>query len=164
MGYQQPKFNILWIVCEKNADIQNYFKERVADTDKGKPDSQPEGGGRLREEEGEYCDQKASQHQHVVIGHFPPLEVLGEEGPEDHGEGAAAEEVGVVGLDDAGGRCEVGYEGTECGDVGAVAEEGDGVEGGVPQVPVVVYLLQHQNKLLNIGPIFNMCPDCSAHK
>lgn len=78
-----------------------------------------------------------------MIGHFPPLEVLGEEGPEDHGEGAAAEEEGILGLDDASGSCEVGYEGAKCGDVGAVAEEGDGIEGGVSQVLVVVYFLQH---------------------
>ena len=48
-----------------------------------------------------------------MVGHFPPLEVLGEKGPDDHGEGAAAEEEGVLGLDDAGGSCKVGYERAE---------------------------------------------------
>ena len=37
--------------------------------------------------------------------------------------------------------------------MGAVAEEGDGIEGGVSQVFMVVYFLQHQNNYLIFDPI-----------
>ena len=97
-----------------------------------------------------------------MVAHLHFLEKFSENNSCYHGERPAAEEVGVLCLDDAGLNSEVRDEGSQASDMGAVGDEGDCIEIEIVEMLMPPEVVEHTYSNMN-GDI-NMIMDNSMVK